>query len=125
MATIRPETREITGTLREISGFTDPVAINFEVVVRAAAAASGKCSGCSTVNRLTFMSCTTVAGGGASAAASTCELHPLRARAAGMHRRRRPIFSAWFVLREFICFGRLLISAIMQGRRSHGERQQP
>src|ERR1017187_3728896 len=64
MATTRPEASETTGTLRETSGVTAPVTTNSETVGCAVAAASGNCSGWSTVKRLRSTSGTTLAGGG-------------------------------------------------------------
>src|SRR5271166_5731329 len=76
MATIRPEASETTGTLRETSGATVPVTTNTEVVGCALASTSGNCSGRSTAKRFRSTSGTMFAGGGASAAASTCPLQP-------------------------------------------------
>src|SRR5271157_3112865 len=98
MATTRPEASETTGTLRETSGTTVPVTTNSEVVGCAVASTGGKCSGWSTVKRLRSTSGTTLAGGGASAAASTCPLHPSSISGKNMEARRRPIFT----LRLFI-----------------------
>src|SRR5260370_23487617 len=76
MATTRPEASDRTGTLRAISGVTAPVTINSEAAGRAAASASGNCSGRSTVNRLTSTPGTMWAGGGAWAARSASLLQP-------------------------------------------------
>src|ERR1035438_5755410 len=90
MATTRPEARETTGTLREISGVTAPVTTNSEVVGCAVASASGNCSGWSTVNRLRSTSGTMLAGGGASAAASTYPLlQSTRVSSKGIERKTR------------------------------------
>src|ERR1022692_4159941 len=92
MATTRPEASETTGTLRETSGVTVAVTTNSEVVGRAVAATSGNCSGWSTVKRVGSAAGTTLAGGGASAAASTRSLHPLSISGKSREMRRRPIF---------------------------------
>src|SRR5271157_1529191 len=85
MATTRPEASETTGTLRETSGVTAPVTTNSEVVGCAVASASGNCSGWSTVKRLGSAPGTMLAGGGASAAASTFpRLQPQRVSSKGM-----------------------------------------
>src|SRR5208282_4421598 len=82
---------ETTGTLRETSGVTVPVTTNSEAVGCAVAAARGKCSGWSTVKRLRSTSGTTLAGGGTSAAASTCSLQPQNISGKSTATNRRPI----------------------------------
>src|SRR5271154_4649156 len=70
ISTTRPVASEITGTVREISGLTDPVAMSFDVEMYAAAVASGNCSGWSTCTTLASCSCSTLVWGGASALGS-------------------------------------------------------
>src|SRR5208337_5627655 len=92
MTMTRPEARETTGTLRETSGATIPVTTSSEVVDLETAAASGYCSGWSTVNRLASAPGTTMAGGGASAASSPCTLlQPPRVASDAMNMKRTPI----------------------------------
>src|ERR1035438_387351 len=90
MATTRPEASETTGTLRETSGVTAPVTMSSETVGWAVASTRGNCPGCSTANRFRSTSGTTLAGGGASAAASTCPLQPLSTSGKNVEARRRP-----------------------------------
>ena len=68
MAVMRPEASETTGTLRVMSGVTEPVTTNSELAGRLTAAASGNCSGWSTANSVMSTSGVTLVGGGASAA---------------------------------------------------------
>jgi hypothetical protein len=88
----------MTGTFREMSGFTVPVTTSFGAVAYASAAVRGNCSGCSTENRFTSTSGTTFAGGGTSAAGSPCALHPLRNRTAEMEITRKPISRPLFFM---------------------------
>src|SRR5208282_2410561 len=98
MATTRPEASETTGTLRETSGVTAPVTTNSEAVGCAVAAASGKCSGWSTVKRLRSTSGTTLAGGGDAAAASTGRLQPPSIGNTNKQMRKRPLLRIlWFI----------------------------
>src|SRR5208282_888307 len=90
---------ETTGTLRETSGVTVPVTTNSEVVGCAVASTKGKCSGWSTVKRLRSTSGTTLAGGGASAAASTGPSQPTSINGKNMEARRRPILRLLFFIR--------------------------
>src|SRR5271155_4652750 len=68
ISTTRPEANVTTGTVRETSGYTDPVTTNFDGASYCAAVATGYRSGWSTEKCVTSNPGTTVAGGGASAA---------------------------------------------------------
>jgi len=99
MATTRPEASETTGTLRETSGVTVPVTTNVEVVGCAVAAASGNCSGRSTVKSVGSAPGTMLAEGGASAAGSPCALlHPPRSSSAKMEIKTRLISRPLFFM---------------------------
>src|SRR5271155_4924958 len=69
ISTTRPEANVTTGTVRVTSGYTDPVTTNFDGASYCAAVATGYRSGWSTEKCVTSRPGTTVAGGGASAAA--------------------------------------------------------
>src|ERR1700730_6010929 len=85
----------MTGTFRETSGFTAPVTINSGDVVRAVAVARETCSGCSTANKLTSISGTTFAVGGAPTVASArAPPQPLSSSSDGTRLIRRPTFRA-------------------------------
>src|ERR1700682_5331019 len=89
----------MTGTFREMSGFTVPVTTSFGAAAYSTAAASGNCSGWSTEKRLTSVSANTVAGGGASAAGFPCALlHPPRKRSTGMKIKRKLVFRPLFFM---------------------------
>src|SRR3984885_3203380 len=81
-STTRPEARVTTGTVRETSGYTDPVTTNFDGASYCAAVATGYRSGWSTEKWVTSRPGTTVAEGGASAAALSFDWQPVIRRAA-------------------------------------------
>ena len=64
----------MTGTVREMSGLTTPVTVSCEAALYSAAVARGNCAAVpfSTWTMLASPSCSTCAGGGASAAAFLC-----------------------------------------------------
>src|SRR5579859_2356350 len=81
MPTMRPDASEMTGTVREISGLTEPVTASVEGARCSTAVNRRKLSGWSTENRLALKSGTTFAAGGASDSAFTLSLlQPLMAR---------------------------------------------
>src|ERR1700678_2636480 len=81
MSTTRPEASEITGTVREMSGNTVPVTNICDGAWYSVAVAIGYSSGCSTAKNEGSSAGITLAGGGASAAASALSLlHPLKAK---------------------------------------------
>jgi hypothetical protein len=99
MATMRPDANDTTGTFLEMSGVTAPVTTNSDDAGRAVAAASGNCSGWSTAKSVGSAPGTTLAGGGASAAASPCALsHPPRTSNAAMEMRSSPILRPLFFM---------------------------
>src|SRR5476649_392836 len=99
MATTRPEASETTGTLRETSGATVPVTTSSETEGRAAAVASGNCSGRSTLKRVASPAGTTLGGGGFPADVSPCALlHPASASSEVTESRSGPIANLLVVL---------------------------
>src|ERR1035438_6562092 len=74
MSTMRPEASEITGTVRAMSGNTEPVTNNCDGAWYSVAVTIGYRSGCSTAKKETSTPETTLAGGGASASTFTLSL---------------------------------------------------
>src|ERR1017187_961537 len=101
METTRPEASEITGTLREMSGFTVPVTTSSGAAVWDVAVATGNCSGCWTEKTVTSKAGTIVALGGASALVSArAPPQPSSSSSAGTIARRRPIFKTLRIIRD-------------------------
>src|ERR1017187_5757401 len=101
METTRPDASEITGTLREMSGFTVPVTTNSGAVAWDVAVATGNCSGCSTEKTLTSNPGTILAEGGAFALVSArAPPQPSRSSSDGTKAIRRPIFKTLRFIRD-------------------------
>src|ERR1039457_1801565 len=91
MSTMRPEASEITGTVRAMSGKTEPVTNNCDGAWYSVAVSIGYRSGCSTAKKETSTPETTLAGGGASASALTLSLlQPLAVQAKAVTMSNRP-----------------------------------